>query len=298
LLGVVGWLGLRHPSLEAEVFWIRRGEIMDVIKEEPRHEVGGFQSQGVRLRSDTGLTVDLRVLRPAESAEPLPLVVVLGGHRTGRDAVALLGAPGPLVVAALDYPYDGPERPRGWRESLRAIGSARQALPDTPPAALLAVEWLLAQPWVDPARAELMGVSLGVPFAAVVGALEPRLGRVWLVHGGGDNRVWLKHSLTAEERPRWVSHWLARGLYRVARAGWFEANEWVGDIAPREVVVIGAREDQRLPAGEAERLYAAAGVPRELLWTEGGHVDRRPEKVERILALARERIMGPTAGKE
>ena len=298
MLVVVAGLLLLRPTITSEEFLQRRGEIVEVTQEAPRREVGGFISQGVRLKSDAGLAVYLRVLRPAEITEPLPLVVVLGGHRTGRDAVGLLGAPGPLVVAALDYPYHGPERPRGWRESTAAIRQGRRALPDTPPAVLLALEWLLTQPWVNADQAELMGVSLGVPFAAVAGALDQRFQRVWLVHGAGDNRGWIAHNLADRVRPAWASRALAGLLHCVARGHWFEAEDWVREIAPRPMVIIGATEDERLPAGAIPRLVAAAGESAELLWTEGGHMDRRPEQVELVMALARERILGLGGGGE
>ena len=53
------------------------------------------------MTASTGLVVDLRVVRPADIAGRLPLVVLLGGHRTGRDAVDVVGYPGAMVVAAL-----------------------------------------------------------------------------------------------------------------------------------------------------------------------------------------------------
>lgn len=286
VLVAAGWLALQLRTKEA-YFAARRTTVATAEVAPTRVEAGGFLSQAVRVVGANGLAVELRVLRPPVDGARHPLVVLLGGHRTGRNAVDLLGAPGPLVVAALDYPYDGPERPRGWRQSLAAIPAARRALLDTPPAVWLALDWLLAQPWVDPGRAELVGVSLGVPFAAVAGAGEPRFGRVWLIHGGADNRAWLEHNLGSKVKSDRLRH-LAGGLgYLLAHGPTLEPERWVPRIAPRPVIIIGAREDRRLPARLVEQLHAAAGAPKELIWTDGGHIDRRPEAVRQLLDVVR-----------
>jgi dienelactone hydrolase len=289
ILTASGWLAWQTRPKHG-YFTERRTSLAAFEAQAGRVESGGFVSQAVRVRGDNGLAVDLRVLRPGGEVRRRPLVVLLGGHRTGRDAVDLLGAPGPFVVAALDYPYDGPERPRGWRQSLATIPAARRALLDTPPAVLLALDWLVAQPWVDPARVELVGVSLGVPFAAVAGALDPRFGRVWLIHGGAGNREWLEHNLATKvesDRLRSVAGGLA---WLLAHGPTLEPAYWAPRIAPRPVIIIGAREDRRLPPPLVERLHAAAGVPKELIWLEGGHVDRRPEAVQRLLDTVRARL--------
>jgi dienelactone hydrolase len=272
-------------------FEARRAKLVSYAVETPRPEAGGFVSQAVRVTGDNGLQVDLRVLRAGEATEPRPLVIILGGHRTGRDAVDLLGAPGPLVVAALDYPYEGPERPRGVRQSLAAIWHGRTAFRDTPPAVWLALDWLLAQPEVDPSRVELVGVSLGVPFATLAGALEPRFRRVWLIHGGAGNREWIEHNLKPRLDSERGRRWVGGLLHRLAHGSALEPAHWVPRISPRPVVIIGARDDRRLPSHLVERLHATAAEPKDLIWTEGGHVDRRPEAVQALLDLIRARLL-------
>ena len=288
-LVAAGWLALQARP-KYGYFAARRANILSFAPEPVRTEAGGFVSQAVRVRGDNGLEVDLRVLRPGGDAVPRPLVVLLGGHRTGRDAVDLFGAPGPFVVAALDYPYDGPERPRGWRQTLATIPAARRALLDTPPAVLLALDWLLTQPWVGPARVELVGVSLGVPFAAVAGALDPRFKRVWLIHGGAGNLEWFEHNLQTKVKTEWQRRYAGHLIYLLAHGPTLETGYWAPRIAPRPLVIIGAREDRRLPSLLVERLYHAAGEPKELIWTEGGHVDRRPEAVRLLLDTVRARL--------
>jgi hypothetical protein len=248
-------------------------------------------SQAVRVSADNGLTVDFRVLRPAGAARPLPLVILLGGHETGCDAVAVAGDPGNMVVAALDYPYHGPRRLKGLWPSLRAVPAIQRGLLDTPPAVSLVLDWLLRQPWVDAGRVELMGVSLGVPFAAVAGANDARFRRVWLVHGGVDNRAWIANRLESRIASPPLRRAAASLLHLMAHGASFKTEAWVPRIAPRAVVVVGAAADEQMPRASVERLFAAAREPKELLWSEGGHVHPgRADIVRQLLAMARQRI--------
>lgn len=282
------WL-LTHLAPRHAHFLERRGGIVTAVVDS-RPE-GNFISDAVRLTATSGLKVDLRVLRPAAPGQRLPLVLLLGGHRTGRDAVDVLGDPGGIAVAALDYPYHGPERPRGLAQSLRSVPAIQQGILDTPPAVSVALDWLAAQPWVDPARVELMGVSLGVPFAAVAGALDGRFRRVWLIHGGVGNREWIASRL-GEKVDNAALRGVAAGLvHLLAHGASFRTEEWVGRIAPRPVVVIGASEDEQLSRASVEGLHAAAGAPKELLWTAGGHVrPKRVDIVRQLLGMVRSRI--------
>lgn len=281
LFGV--WLTV-EPRGRPEDYFERKGRLQTVEMGPLVQEAGNFLSQDVQLTSDTGLRVTLKILRPvARPGVRHPLAVMLGGHRTGRDAVRLLGSPGTLAVAALDYPYEGPVRVRGWRQALGVVRPARQALRDTPAAVLLATDWLLEQPWVDPARAEVAGVSLGVPFAAMVGAMEPRFRRVWLIHGGADLELWMRHNLERSIRPAPMRAAATRVIVRTIDASRFEPTHWVAQISPRPTVVIGATQDRRLPRELVEQLAAAAREPKQLHWTEGDHVDRQPETIRHLV---------------
>jgi dienelactone hydrolase len=283
---------LDHLRTRDAEFTQRRGTVMSAQVTPEESHGGAFVSAMVRVTANTGLSVDFRVLRPAGPTRPLPLVVILGGHETGRDAVDLVGDPGPMVVAALNYPYDGPAKPRSWRQILGTIPAAQRALLDTPPAVSLALDWLVAQPWVDRTRVELVGASLGVPFAAVAGARDPRFRRVWLIHGAADNRDLLEHNLRSRIATGWLRAGAADLLYLLAYGPTLEPARWVPRIAPRPVVIIGATDDERLPRANVERLYAAAGEPKELLWTQGRHIEpSRPEVLRQLLAVVRTRVL-------
>lgn len=285
------WWLADHARPRHEAFIDRRGGEISAELEAPVAEPGGFISQGVRISSDSGLRVDARVLRPTAQDGPLPVIVLLGGHRTGRDAVTLVGHPGDTVIVALDYPYHGTLEVRSAASFFRAIRDIQQALLDTPPAASAVLDWLVTQEWADSRRAELVGVSFGVPFVAVAGALDARFSRVWFIHGGAGNRGWIEHNLRDRVPQQWLRPLLASLVHLLVYGNSFDTEAWAARIAPREVVVIGARDDERLPPHKVLNLYEAAGQPKELRWTEGGHVDpARPEIVRALLAIVRERL--------
>jgi hypothetical protein len=290
LLVVTVWLfDLARPHHDH--FLSRRTPIKAARVLEETITVEGLHHSLVELAAESGLKVRFRVLR-RDVAHPLPLVVLLAGHRTGSNAVELIGDPGEIVVAALDYPYEGPEKFRGIWHGLTNLGVVQQALLDTPPAVSVAVDWLVQQPWIDSARVELIGASLGTPFAAVAGALDKRFRRVWLLHGGADNRAWLEASLRHRIASRPTRVLAASTLHLLAHGASFDTAMWVAQIAPRSVVVTGATDDESLSRENIESLYAAAGEPRELLWTTGGHVTRKnPEIVRELLGLVRARIV-------
>jgi dienelactone hydrolase len=279
-----------EPKPDTAAFLERRGRIAAVEMEAEIREPAGFLSQNVHLLGESGMRVDLTVLRPGGAEEPLPLFILVGGHRTGRDAVRLIGAPRGVVVAALDYPYDGPERPKGVAEVLRVILPARRALADMPAAVMLAADWLVEQPWADAGHVELAGVSLGVPFAAVAGGVDPRFRRVWLIHGGADLRGWIEHNIDFGPDSRALRSAKATVIHRLAMGSRFEPDYWVPRIAPRPVVIVAAREDKAIPVELVHRLHAAVTGPGELVWMDGGHINRSPGAIEEILGIVFDRM--------
>src|SRR5712691_4344214 len=137
LLGALALLVLlRDPTPH---FLARRSRLVS-WSEGPAETVAGHLLQPVRLVAAGGLAVDLMVKRPATDAAGAsalpsggaaevgavgptrtgtagtarrPLIVLLGGQRTGREAARLVADTRGTVVAALSYPYRGDPRLRG-----------------------------------------------------------------------------------------------------------------------------------------------------------------------------------------
>jgi dienelactone hydrolase len=289
---VLGLVWLRWESHQPRDDWFveRHGELAGIASESSvtRH---GQPSQQVTLQSDSGLTVRIRSVRDGEAGGRLPVLMVLGGHRTGRDSVDLFGEVDDLAVVGIEYPYDGPEKVRGARQILATLPLARRAILDTVPAASLVVDWLVRQPWVDTERIVIVGASLGVPFASEAAARDLRIDGAMLVHGAADTRLWLEAQVERRIDVPPVHYPLLVLLYWLSYAPVIDTSTSVAAITPRPVVIVGARNDERTPAGQTELLYSLAGDPKRLRFTDGAHIEPdRTEIIQALLAIAGEEI--------
>lgn len=247
----------------------RRGTAAD-SRVERVFEQDNDQISHVQLNADSGLVVNLAVrLPPERPVQGLPLVLLVGGYRTGRDAVGLVGDGRGMVLAAIDYPLPGARRLKGMR-AVAALPRIRRAIYDTPPALSVALDYLLALPEVDPSRVELVGVSMGAPLVCVAGAIDPRFTRVWAVQGGGNAYVLFDH-LLQKKIPRAAPRYLAAcTIDRLLRT--ISPEFWVAEISPRPFVLVTAADDERIPKVCADLLYERAGEPRTRIDLPGEHI--------------------------
>ncbi len=289
---LAGLLWLRWESHLPRDDWFteRKGALIETSVERSMTPHGQLTEQLV-LTSDTGLRVLVRLIRDEQPDAKRPVLIVLGGHRTGRDAVDLFGDVGERVVVGVDYPYTGPEKVRGTAQIVKTLPLARQAMRDTVPAVSLVLDWILAQPWADADRVIVVGASLGVPFATTAAARDERIGGAMLVHGAADNRLWLEAQLARRIDTRALHYPLSVLLNWMPYGPAPDTSERIGAIAPRPVVIIGARNDERTPAGQTELLYELAGEPKRLRFTDGAHIEPdRSEIIEALLRIANEEM--------
>lgn len=265
------WLRWESSQPRDDWFSERHGRIESVATEESITQYGQL-AESVRLISDSGLQVSFRIIRDVETDALLPVLVILGGHRTGSDAVELFGDVGHRSIVGVDYPYDGPDKVKGVIPIARMIPLARQAFLDTVPAVSLLLDWLVEQAWVDKKRIILVGASLGVPFAATAAARDRRITALMLVHGAADNRLWLEVQVARRIDTELLHYPLATILYWLAYGPVLDTSKHVANVSPRPVLIIGARDDERTPAGQAELLFDAARDPKRLRHTDGQHI--------------------------
>lgn len=251
---------------------------------------GDFILTPVRLVATSGLAVDMVVRRAtSDSGRRLPVAIILGGPYRGHEAARMVGDTRGVVVAAMSYPFTGNPRPDA-ATFLREIPKIRAAFLDTPPAIMLAVDYLLREPDVDSTRVEAIGVSLGAPFVTVAGAIDPRITRVWAVHGSGGSYRPLEANMrrTIKFAPLRM---LAAGIANVIIAGpRLDPVGWVGQISPRSFMMVNAIDEERLPKSSVEALYEAARDPKEQIWMSGAHVHGDSATIARISEIVTPRI--------
>lgn len=287
LILVVGAVYLLRDPLPR--FRERRSSLASVVEGETTIEYG-FALTPAHLTAKSGLALDLVVRRAiVDSGRTLPLAVILGGHYKGREAARMLGDTRGVVAAALSYPFSGDPRPDA-ATFLREIPKIRAAFLDTPPAIMLALDYLRRLPDVDTTQVEAIGVSLGAPFVCIAGALDERFTRVWSIHGSGGSYVPLEANMR-RSIPFTPLRALAAGISNVIIDGpQLDPVRWVGRIAPRPFMMVNAEGDERLPRPAVDRLYAAAREPKELIWMPGIHVHGDSATIHRLVGIVMARM--------
>ena len=285
----LAWLVLPDLSDPSEAFYQRKG-LLQSIDIESEWQDGNAMFRHVTLRSDSGLTVKMTTRFPQESAaQGFPLVLILGGQRTGRDAVYQLSPQLPIVLAAISYPkYDE------WVvEGVRRydVRQYQQTVRDTAPAVLLALDYLLAQESVDRQQVELVGVSLGAFFVSMPAALDQRVTRTWLIHGAGEPEKVIAHKLQGRIKNTSLRKLVAWTSARLLAVESLRPENWLPRISPRKVVFINARDDEAMPLSSVLVLHRSASEPYEVIWTEGQHIDTdRAEVVQGLINLMMDRV--------
>ncbi len=228
-----------------------------------------YRLTAVRIGAWEGGTVDCLLRRPTGGDGPFLTVVLAGGIGTGRRAATLVDGRHAALLISCDYPWDDPSDlplPRlVWR-----LPAVRGGILGTPQALALAATYLLAQPGADPRRLAAVGASLGVPFVAAWAASDRRVAAVALGYGGGDLRTLFEAALRGR-----IGHAGVRRLVASAIAGLLtplDPLRTVGRIAPRPVLLIGSREDERIPRTAVDALVTAARDPKTVIWFGGRHM--------------------------
>jgi dienelactone hydrolase len=300
LLGaaVSTWWLLRDPE---PFFRERRSELIAVDSTALTID-GSASVRDYILLAKNDLRVEIAVRRPAgEDSAGIarrPLYVILGGQRRGKRAGALIGDTRGNIFASLEYPFHGDPDAKGFA-LVRQVPAIRDAIFDTPPAVMLALDHLLARPDVDTTRVEIVGASFGAPFATIAAALDPRVTRLWLAHGGGQPYRLINRGLESEISWRPVRALVAGAANMFASGPRLAPEKWIGRVSPRPVVMLNAEEDERIPRESVDALWGAARDPKQIVWLPGLHMQgNRPETleqlVERMLAIAEARDSLPS----
>ena len=233
----------------------------------------------VRLENDRGVAVDGFLKVPAGGGGPYPALLLLGGVRTGRKTIDYIRNTNGVVVLALDYPYDGKNSRMNPIEFIASVPRIRRAVIRTVPAAMLAVDYLVARADVDPDQIILVGGSVGALFVPAVAATDERIAAAAMLFGAGDLQSLMRANLELPGVVAGVASWLAAVMVSPV-----EPTKYIADVAPRPVFMLNGTGDPRMPERNSRLLHETAGLPKTIRWIDAGHVNIRDVKFHDLVA--------------
>jgi len=206
---------------------------------------------------------------------PFPGVVVLdvmGGDGSVSRMVATALAQRRIAALALRMPYYGERRPTGSRLRMISIDfdhsmeSVRQTVLDVRRAAA----WLESRKEIDGKRLGVVGTSLGSFMGSLAAEMEPRLGRVAILLGGGG----LVDAFYDNPRADiFRKSWEVLGGSKTSLAKLVAPADpltYADKLKERKVLMIAGKRDEIVPPKMAEALWKASGE-QKIIWYDCNH---------------------------
>lgn len=229
-------------------------------------------------------------LPAAASDERLPTVILFGGFRTGRESLKHLPELGQNAVVTYEYPVDRQAWKRASTVGRLTLGYDAAFRVPGQLAALL--RWVRAQPWADPNRISLVGVSLGamaLPAAQRVAQAHdvPPAASI-IAYGGADQATVIEANLrkVLPEALRPPVAWLLARLFRAMEPA-SHLPYLRGDF-----LLINGTEDWRMPPVAMERLQSVTPEPKRVVMLPSGHIDPKDRALlDKILGIMRDWLL-------
>lgn len=264
----------------------RKGRIASVSSEvastTAQHEYRDF-----RVTSTSGLVAEGRIRVPIDAGpdDRRATVLILGGIDRGAGAIDLIREGLPQVGAALWYPEELDAEDAA--EALQKLETLTGLAWDIPASVLLALDYLVTLPQVDPERLAVVGASFGGFFAPAAAATDARIANLGLLYTGGDLAALLAAHLEDEVPPAAA---ILGAEMAVLRLQQLEPVRYVGDVSPRHVLLVNGEHDDMVVRESAEALIRATREPKDVVWLPTGHLDPEDDPLLQELvdtALAR-----------
>jgi dienelactone hydrolase len=240
----------------------------------------GVQIYDLSFRSPRGTGRATGLLFVPQGAGPFAGVLLQHGMPGNAEQVAgdaLVLASHGAVVVALDAPF---ARRGGATVRFTEADSAEQVQFMTD--LQRAVDLLVARPDVDSSRLGYMGISYGGAMGALFVGIERRIktGILVVADGGlvshftGPEDSGVFFGLTCTQLQRWFGSMVP-----------IEPIKYVGFASPTPLLLQSGQQDFQVPPRDAERLHAAVGDPRTILWYNAGHTLTPQAERDRLLWL-------------
>jgi len=241
----------------------------------------GVRRERLSYQSTPGVRVTAVLFQAtaAGGSKPPALVLLHGGGAAGKDGAGIIQLASLLAragwtVLALDLQYFGErstpllttfseqeKHDKLYNASSVYLAWATQNVKDI----RRALDFLVEQRGVDPRRTGLFGSSRGAIVAAIAGGVDRRLSPVVMFYGGHYDALENNHLPAA-----------------------CPAN-YIGRIAPRPLLMInGAQDSDMIKVRAVDPLFRLAKQPKQIIWTDGGHMFTTEEHRAAIIQWLRE----------
>jgi hypothetical protein len=285
LLLAAGLAVLARQMLRDPLAMLPFAETAPVVLSDESRVLDGRLVRDVML--DTGVTGQARIrlsLPYPQPAGTLPVVLVLGGLRTGAGSVGLVGDAGRNALVGYDWPL--PPRVAGGLVLLGRLTELQSSVVRIPGQVEAALRWIAAQPWADRDRTSLVGFSLGaLATPAVQRLLEARGHRIgWAVLAYGGAPLGELAARHPRVRPDWLRP-VARILVHVLLRP-VEPVEHLPHLGGCFLVVSGAA-DELIPSAAARRLETLTPPCRTIETLAGEHLGTGPDEAGLLNAALR-----------
>jgi uncharacterized protein len=221
-----------------------------------------------------GATVPGILLIPHRTEQKTPVALLLHGFGVSKESMARSVGIELLLVGiaslAIDLPFHG-ERYEGifvppinpFELMSRWDSVVRECL--------LALDFLAGHPELDRDRLSLMGYSFGSFLGLKVASSDPRVRAVVLAASG--------------DFPDYIP--FAPLIRSVA-----DPLQWVRQLKMRPLLMLHGRRDSIVPPELAERLFDAAGEPKEMVWFNSDHILPREAMAQAARWLRHQMVSG------
>ena len=206
---------------------------------------------------------------------PFPCVIVLditGGDQALSRTIARHLAQNGIGGLFVQMAYYGPRRPKGAHVRLlsldvdHTLAAIRQTVLDL----RRATAWMESRPEIDKTRLGIMGTSLGSFMAALTAEMEPKLGRLCVMLGGGGFvDAYYDHPQAKQYRKVYESFGGTKQLLEAIIAP-VDPLTCAGNLKERRVLIVAAKNDEIVPPKMAVNLWKASGEQR-IIWLNAGH---------------------------
>lgn len=250
---------------------------MRLKRDLPSSGVGVFRVQfpsPVKTATPENNTVHAEYYLPSGKG-PFPGVIVLditAGNQNLSRYLSIFLAQKKIAALFVQMAYYGPRRPPGSKLRLlmpnieHSLSAIRQTVLDLRAAGA----WMEARPEIDGKRLGIMGTSLGSFLAALTAEMEPKLGRVAvLLGGGGVVDAYYDHPQAAPYRRVYeaLGGTKAKLVQIIAPA---DPLTCAANLRQHKLLILAGKRDNIVPPKMAEALWKASGR-QKIVWFDCTH---------------------------